>query len=258
MTTLTPYVRKFLVLWAVIWILSFLLQPSTPFYFFELDPRGLAQGQLSAIPGILGYFLIHDRHSIFHLLLNGWMFALFAPEMERIFPGRRFLRFTLFVVLFGASIRFILAVLFPDVFHSRVIGASGLTMACLAGFAALFPGRRFSFFLIEVKALTLFFVVLSFDLVSFLLTFGGRGGGVAADIHLAGALAGWFLCAGFQKYPLPGKSKVARWKADIRRLREGNARRRLDMILQKISTHGIGSLSKGEKKFLEEESRKGR
>ena len=202
MTTLTPYVRKFLVLWAVIWILSFLLQPSTPFYFFELDARGLAQGQLSAIPGILGYFLIHDRHSILHLLLNVWMFALFAPEMERIFPGRRFLRFTLFVVLFGAGIRFLLAVLFPDVFHSRVIGASGLTMACLAGFAALFPGTRFSFFLIEVKALTLFLAVLSFDLVSFLLTFGGRGGGVAADIHLAGG-SGWMvsLCR-FSKVPV--------------------------------------------------------
>ena len=258
MTTLTPYVRKFLALWGVIWLLGLLFPASDPFGFLALDTGGLADGRLSAIPGIFGYFLLHDPHSILHLLFNAWMFALFAPEMERIFPGGRFLRFTFTVVVLGAALRFLLALLFPEAFGYLVIGASGVTMACLAGYAALFPGTRFFFFFFQVKALTLFLVVVGFDLVSFLLTLAGHGGKVAVDIHLAGAVTGWFLCAGFQRYPFPGRSFLANWRAKRSKQAERNAQSRLDEILAKISDQGIGALSKKEKKFLEERSGKRR
>ena len=79
------------------------------------------------------------------------------------------------------------------------------------------------------------------------------GQGVAADIHLAGAVFGWTWAGGWIRYPMP-------WS----RLKEGHASRRaeanarqkqeeemeLDRILEKISVSGLPSLSAKEKDFL--------
>jgi membrane associated rhomboid family serine protease len=262
-TSLTPLVRALLLAWAALWLVSFLtwLADSSLSDWLALDPAALFAGRWSAAPGLLGYALVHDPTPsglLFHLGFNAYLLYFFGPEIERLYPGRRFLLLLLLAAIAGAALHLLLAAGLP-LFHSAVIGGSGLVMAVVAASAAHFPGLIINLFLLRVRLLHLFLALVVLDLVGFLATAFGKGEPIATDVHLAGAATGWLWARGLGALAAP----LAGWQA---RRRSASARRRaesamaeereLDRILAKIGRDGMPSLTEAERRFLERRSRR--
>ena len=112
----------------------------------------------------------------------------------------------------------------------------------------------------QPRLIVFFAVLVGLDLLGFIAQCAGRGGGVATQVHLAGAAVGWFWANGFAHLGWP--DPLSRWRAS----RQEAARRReatraaddeaeLDRILAKISREGLPSLTAKERDFLEKRSR---
>jgi membrane associated rhomboid family serine protease len=211
------------------------------------------------LPGILGYTLVHSRLSIFHLLFNGYMFALFAPEIERLFPGKFFMVLMLKAALAGAVTTLVLYWLMPATFGHPVIGGSGLVTAVFAASAAMYPGRIMNLLFLRIRLITFFLVLIGLDLLFFFGNILGSADGVAHHVHLAGAFIGWTAVGGFQRFDGPWKGwieKSARKKTQKQQRQSQNDEAELDRILAKISREGLPSLTAKERQFLEQRSKR--
>ncbi|MDA0666172.1 MAG: rhomboid family intramembrane serine protease [Planctomycetota bacterium] len=261
MIALTPIVRRLLILWAAIWVVDFLLSLWTTGLssWFWLDPAGLLRGEILRIPGLVGYTFLHAPRNLFHLLMNAWMFALFAPEIERLFPGKRFVVFLLQAALAGAGVTLLLAWMMPQQFALPVVGASGLVSAVLAASAAMYPDRVLNLILIRLRLLYFFFAVVVIDLLWLIANMANQGDGTANAVHLAGALSGWIAVGGFQRIQGPwsriaeNQKRKSQQKTRVKQIKDDA---RMDQILAKISREGMPSLSNEEKQFLKRQSEK--
>ena len=258
MTSLTPLVRRVMILWVLLWVSAFLLKLGDIRLdqLFGLYPTELWQGSLTAVLGLGCYAFLHDPYGVIHLLFNCIIFYWTGPEVERFFPGKKFVKFLALVIAAGAVARLGLQFIFGGPFQHPAIGGSGIVSACLATLAALQPNLRVSLIFITVRILPLFLVLAGLDLLYLIATVFDQAGNTASEIHLAGALVGWTCAGGFQRFPLfpkwAAKRRVSREQAAFHHSQQQDAE--LDRILSKISKEGIGSLNPKEKRFLEERS----
>ena len=258
---LTPLVKRILIAWTALWVLGFLTGISGGGLnsWLALDVVGLSNFEFGSLPGILGYTLVHDRLGIFHLLFNAYLFALFAPEIEVLFPKKHFLIYLLKASLAGAVATLLCWWVIGGAFGAPVIGGSGLVAAVLASSAAMYPNRVMNLILIRVKLLHLFLVVVGLDLMYFIGNLFGEFEGVARIIHLVGALTGWLAVGGFHRFDGPWRGwmeKSARKKADKQQRQSQKDEAELDRILAKISKDGLPSLTDAERRFLEQRSKR--
>ncbi|MCP4093153.1 MAG: rhomboid family intramembrane serine protease [Planctomycetes bacterium] len=261
MMQLTPLVKRILIAWAAIWAIGFLTGINSPGLatWLALDPRALMNVELTSIPGLLTYTVVHSPSSIFHLLFNAWMFALFAPEIEVLFPGKRFMLLLLKAALWGTGFTLLLYGLFPSTFSNPVIGGSGLVSAVIAASAAVYPDRVLSLIILRVRLLYFFLFIIALDFLFFLGTILGAKDGIAHHVHLAGALCGWLAVGGFQRIDGPWRrwaQKSASRKAEKDHQQQQNDEAELDRILAKISKDGLPSLTAAERSFLERRSKR--
>jgi len=268
MPNLPPITRRLLYLWAGLWILSFLTdlasgQGQGLSRWLSLYPRGILSGDLGSFPGILGYALIHNPSGVLHLAMNALVFYWFAPEAERLFPGKAFLKLLLASTLAGAAFSLLLTLSGAELFQHQIIGGgSGLVMTMVALSAAMYPDRRVNLFVIQPKLLSCFLVLVVLDFLGMMATFAGRDGIVANHVHLAGALVGWLWVDGFGRLGWNLPSPLRNWKRKQQQrksaAKQSKARaehEELDRILEKISQQGMPSLTKQERAFLEKRSR---
>ena len=164
-------------------------------------------------------------------------------------------------------------------FGGMLYGATAGVEALLVVFACFFPNQRMDFLLffvfpVSVKpkhlALGLLGVNL-FGLLFFEIPRAARSAdiGVATSAHLGGMLAGWIYFRYFHNlrwsfFSRGAEVELPRWmkrgtKAGAPALsevvnvgRHGNLRAELDRILDKINSHGFGSLTPDEKRVLDE------
>ena len=261
MMQLTPLVKRILIAWAAIWAVGFLTGINGPGLatWLELDPVGLMNFEFSSLPGLVTYTFAHSPYSVFHLIFNAWMFALFAPEIERLFPAKHFWIFLLKAALWGTGFSLLLYGLFPSSFSNPIIGGSGLVAAVFAASAAMYPQRVISLIFIQVRLLHFFVVLTALDLLFFFGAILGAKDGIAHHVHLAGALCGWMAVGGFQRIDGPWRrwaEKSASRKAAKDQQREQNDEAELDRILAKISKDGLPSLTDAERRFLEQRSKR--
>jgi hypothetical protein len=104
-------------------------------------------------------------------------------------------------------------------------------------------------------------LVIILTVMELLLGVSRTSTGVAHFAHLGGLLAGYLYLKFFRKSIRPyfyGKSLLGEVGSRIGKGREEDDRRRLDQILDKINRHGIHTLTEGERKFLDEMSRRRR
>ena len=155
------------------------------------------------------------------------------------------------------------------------MGASAGVLGLLGAFATLFPEREacfvFYFFPVRLKARVLFWAFFILSLFGVVFPFGASAHGA----HLGGLLAGWayarwiiqaeFSLPSWQSLRPKRRSepvvKVRFPKASSWQGAKGNAgkpsaaddfiSKEVDPILEKISAHGIQSLTDGEKQILE-------
>jgi membrane associated rhomboid family serine protease len=195
---------------------------------------------------------------------NGWelflnMFALwlFAPHVESQWGTKYFMRFYLLCVIGAAGAQFLLA---PE---SPVMGASGGIYGLLLAFGFLFPDAIiYLFFVFPVRAIQ---AVMFIALLLLVAALGSGGARLAQLAQLAGMLTGFLIL----KVPVWAE-RARLWQADrrFRNPRGGTPKRRtpitefevhdpyaemraeVDRILDKITSHGVDSLSNAERETM--------
>lgn len=265
MQSLGKLTRGLLIVWGVLWVASFLiaLADDGALAPLRLDPAALLAGRPAALPGVLGYVLLHDPRGVLHLLVNALLFHAFAPEIERLWPGRKFAIFLATAALAGAGCTLLLAALLPSAFAVPVIGGSGLVAAVIAAQAAVYPDRIVQLIVFQCRMRSFMLGLLLLDLLGLIASLAGRPSLVAYPVHLAGFASGWLWAGGFWRLgwdPAASWRRLGARRRARRATREQRERaaeeRELDRILAKIGSHGIGSLEESERAFLERRSRR--
>lgn len=199
----------------------------------------------------LTYMFLHG--GLFHLLFNMFMLWMFGADVEHAWGRSRFLHYYFMCGLAAALASFVTG------YDSLIIGASGAVLGVLVAFAMLFPDRRvFIWFLFPVRAK---YLVLGLAGIELMYLMSQPGDGIAHAAHVGGMLAGYAQirwgrtrgATGLGRWWRRRKLKVVDGGADKdRRAVEAE----IDRILDKISEHGLESLTPEEARLLDEASRR--
>jgi membrane associated rhomboid family serine protease len=240
--------------------------------WFALSVEGLRQG---FVWQLLTYQFMHG--GLLHLLLNCWMIYVFGRQVEDTLGRNSFLTLYFTSGVIGGLFQALAGVLFGGAFALPVVGASAGASGLLAAFATLYPERRLMlllFFIIPVSMRAKFLLLFGALVTVFGLVF--PTGNIAHAAHLGGLLTG----IGFVRYALHwnwrwhwprfrrARSQPVRPLVHAQRRTSGlwSQKQRgadedlppdeflskaVDPILDKISAHGIQSLTDHERRILE-------
>lgn len=208
-----------------------------------------------------------------HILGNMIGLYFFGRAMEEMLGAKGMLRLYLLSGTVGGLFHVALGLAFPKIFgHSYVLGASAGVLGLIAAFATRAPEQ-------PITLLVFFVIPVSFRakwllLMEAVVSVGGlfMGGNTAHGAHLGGMLtgivyarwAGWFDRAGGPWWPVirrrPAREKIGvsaqrasrRPRKNMEELPSAEfISREVDPILEKISAHGIHSLTERERQILE-------
>ena len=199
---------------------------------------------------VVTYMFLHG--GMFHILFNMMAVYFFGTQLDRMLGRRRFL-----TLYFGGGIAGGVAYCATQYLAERMvpaIGASAAVMAILVVCALHFPHQVVFFFFVPVPLRWLAIVLVGVDL---LYSIGPRFTGVAHTAHLGGAFFGfmfWRFGPALGQYF--GRMTDRRKERDAQRV--ADADQRMDDLLAKISREGFGSLSRRERDFLTEQSKRRR
>ena len=245
--------------------------------WLALTPDWLRQGRVWQL---LTFQFLHG--GVMHLLGNLLGLWFFGRFVEGVLGWRRFLIAYFGCGVIGGLLQGTLMVLFPSHFAAFVVGASAGISGIFAIFVRLLPGTEIRWnFILPIQASVLLWVTAGIALF-FTLVPSGRGGFVAHAAHLGGIIAGVaFVHFGWHQdfRPMPGaglldffkrrrsERKVLKlrfpkaqpatsWEAEAAQHKAKGTdtefmRKEVDPILEKISAHGIQSLTEREKKILD-------
>jgi len=251
---ITKAVKYLLLANVGIFVLEF-LWGSELIYLFGLTPVLVKKGFIWQ-PGT--YMFLHG--GLFHILINMFVLWMFGCEIERTWGTKEFVKYY-FITGVGAGLfTFILS------FNSHIptIGASGAIFGILVAFALMFPNRLiYLYFIFPVKAK---YLVIFFAVIEFLASFKHTSDGIGHFAHLGGMVIGYLYIKADFKIPaifrlssylayLKNFKHKRRMKAiNRKREKEQKVMERVDQILDKINQVGYDSLSREEKKTLEQAS----
>jgi len=258
---------------------SFQFYLSSTFNFFHLDTT--FTNFIFAPWTIVTSIFAHVK--IFHLLTNMLMLYFAGQLFEQLLDGKRLLYTYLLGGIFGGVLEIVAHLLFPNLGHTQVIGASGAIMAIFAALAFYRPNLKVMFFgLFPIKIIVLAGIFILFDFLSL-----GVSDGTAHFAHLGGVVFGLIsiknlhsrsnIITVFQRFiesiggffqTLFGKRtpkmKVQKggrhpnFKSDEEYNLDAKQRQiQTDAILDKIAKSGYESLSKAEKDYLFKQSKNG-
>lgn len=242
---MTRWVQRLLIANVIVFFLQMMLGRGFTL-MFELIP-----GYVLTRPWTLvTYAFLHGGFG--HIFFNMLSLFFFGPRVEERLGARRFLTLYGIAAVAGAVLSIFLA---PG---AAVIGASGAVFGVMLAFAHFWPDVQIMMYFILVPARIAVFIMAALDLFSGM---SGSSGGIANFCHLGGFGASWLYLkylerrAGVQKFRTKtvapvAKNELANWKqVDTTKIHELN-RDEVNRILDKISAHGIGSLTAQEKLFL--------
>ena len=240
--------------------------------WFALSLWGLRHG---FVWQLLTYQFMHGGW--LHLLLNCWAIYVFGREVEATLGRGSFLTLYFSSGVIGGLFQALAGVLLDGRFAAPVVGASAGAFGLVAAFATLYPERPLMlllFFIIPLNMRAKFLLLFSALITVFGLIFPMDN--IAHAAHLGGMLTG----IGFVRYALHWNW---RWHwPSFRRPRSQSVRplvhaqrrtsglwgqkpggadedlppdeflsKAVDPILDKISAHGIQSLTERERRILE-------
>ena len=254
---------------AIVFFIQSLLYRYSAFptnYYFALSLWGLEHG---FVWQLLTYQFMHAN--LLHLLFNCWAIYVFGRELEESLGQAPFLRLYFASGLIGGLTQALAGLVLGGQFGGPVVGASAAAFGLVAAFALLFPERiLLLFFIIPMRAK--FLLILCGALALFGILFPSDN--IAHAAHLGGMLTGFL----FVKYAMHWnwhwpQLRTPRPKAPRRLVRVpaekpglwGRVKnsgpeelspdeflsKEVDPILDKISAHGIQSLTERERKILE-------
>jgi len=253
--------------------------------YLALSLEGLKRG---FVWQLLTFQFMHG--GLIHLLLNCWAIYVFGRAVEWMIGKSRFLVLYFCSGIIGGLLQMLGALLWPSHLGGAVVGASAGGFGLVAAFAALNPHHQLTMLLffvvpVQMRARTLLVICLALSGLGMAFPNSVFGGNVAHAAHLGGLLAGvgWVRLGWHHDYVrLPWEGLVERWRQwgpfhARRRKRElvraasvredqwpVSARERpeelppeefisreVDPILDKISAHGLQSLTERERKILD-------
>ena len=238
-------------------VIIFLLMPVMPANL--LNQLVLVPAEAWRAPWTLvTYMFLHG--SMGHVFFNMLSLFFFGPRLESRLGGGGFLWLYFLSGVSGALLSLALS---PN---AAVIGASGAVFGVMFGYALFWPRDRILIWgIIPIEARWLVLLMTGISLYSGITP--GAGGNIAHFAHLGGFLGGFLYLkvmerrspsAKFRKRTHPGAPKLEslsgaleRWKTIRREHMHEVNREELDRILDKISSSGIGSLTQGEREFLD-------
>lgn len=235
-------------------------------YYLALSPTGLQHGYVWQL---LTFQFLHG--SLLHLFLNGFAIWVFGRIVEQQLGRANFLKVYFASGVVGGLLQVGLGFLFQNRFGGAVVGASAGICGLIAAFAMIAPDAklllwlvlpiRAKYFLIGLIVITLFFIIVPSD------------PGIAHAGHLGGLLSGvafmrWQLYAprrnGWRPFQNRQRKRELVKAASVKNIYgyvskpepeelppEEFISREVDPILDKISAHGIQSLTERERKILE-------
>ncbi|HAH32518.1 MAG TPA: hypothetical protein DCL44_09430 [Elusimicrobia bacterium] len=230
------------------WLLELAFGPELNLYF-GLVPRLTAGRYWLWQP--LTYIFIHS--GFWHFLFNAFMLWMLGRFIEPEMGSARFLRFFLFCGIAAG----VFTVFVSPRSSIPVIGASGAVYGLLAAFAFYYPDMKvYLYFIFPLTARQL---ALALAALEFTLSLSAPGSKVANVTHLSGLVFGWlYLRVEGRGDRVEGSGM---WKSLFSALHPPpsttNPLSETDVLLEKISKQGIGSLSKSELEKLNRYSRGG-
>ena len=228
---------------------------------------------------LITFQFLHDPNSILHVGFNMFGMWVFGPMVEQYLGGKKYLAFYLMCGLSGGLLFILLNLIgaytplhiLRDGFQTPLIGASAGVFGVIVACAYVSPHSviQLLFPPIPMKMRTFAYGYVAFALFSLLIGSHNAGGEAA---HVGGAIAGYFF---IRKHHLlsdffdvfgdsrPGAAKNTRRKT-VRNRQHGApykgaskmpSKSEIDAILDKVSQHGLASLTEKEKKKLAEASK---
>lgn len=263
--SLTPWVKRLMIVNAAVFVLIWAgaIPPG-----LAVERLGFNVSDVLSEPWtVITYMYVHA--GFFHVFFNMLMLFFFGPPLEARWGGREFIKFYTLCGIGGA--------LFTLIFGGgTIIGASGAVFGVLLAYALNWPDNLiwiYAIFPIKAK-----YLVLILGALSFFSAFSGRADGIAHFAHLGGLVVGYvYLKRGWE---IEARLKNVRRRLRKRKLsvvpggsgtpgddgpsedRPGGAAEEarvlevVDLLLDKISDHGLESLTSEERDFLDEVSRK--
>ena len=257
---ITPWVRRLLIANAVVY-LSVLLFPGLQDMLGFVPDRALQRPW-----SFVTYMFAHG--GFLHLFFNMLGLFFFGPPVEERLGSREFIKYYIICGLIGGAV---LAFFFAP--HAMLIGASGAVYAVMLAFAYFWPDMPiyiWGIFPVKAKWLVIIFAAMS---LTFMINPGGSN--TAHWAHVGGFAVGFIYLKFGSAFGAP-MEKLQRFTSSRRRklkvipgqaqsLKRDEPRRRraeeevldeVDKVLDKISTHGMASLTPEERKLLDEVSRR--
>ena len=227
------------------------------------------------------YQFLHG--SVGHLLANGIGLFFVGRILEPVIGRRELIALYLVSGLAGGLLQLLFAIILPAQFAGPMVGASGAVLGFIGVYSRLFPKQEAYFLLflilpVRMKWNWIFWGILVISIISMLVMIRASNlDNTAHAAHLGGLLYGAFYVAMlvrrggflalFSKIPKvritsdsPSASSGASRRKDWRKPNVVDAAevtdqdfmsRDVDPILDKISKHGIHSLTEHERKILE-------
>ncbi len=207
---------------------------------------------------IFTYMFLHG--GVLHLAFNMFLLWMFGRELESLWGEKAFLRYYLICGV-GAGVVTYFFTLGSTVI---TIGASGAVFGVLVAYAVIYPEQLITLLLffvlpITLKAKHLVMIIAGMELLHCI---SGTVDGVGHFAHLGGAAVGYIYLKMWRK---ASYYDVGHRETFLSRLGDAFSRRRqgradisegeVDRILDKISRHGLQSLSWREKIALRKRSK---
>jgi membrane associated rhomboid family serine protease len=237
--------------------------------YFALSLDGLEHGYVWQL---LTFQFMHAGW--LHLIFNSLAIFFFGRPVEMVLGRSRFSALYLSSGITGGVVQMLFALCLPNIFGGAVVGASAGAFGLVAAFAVINWTERFTLLIyfvpVAMRGKTLFLGSIVFTIIYGLIP----NTGVANAAHLGGILAGIF----YMRQIFQGRWHWPRWEFPSRRrephevIASGKGKKKflssaakndegfstdeflqkeVDPILDKISAHGIQSLTAREREILE-------
>jgi len=235
--------------------------------YFALSLFGLAHGYVWQL---LTFQFMHAGW--LHLVFNSLAIFFFGRPVETVLGRSRFLTLYLSSGILGGVVQMLFALGLPHVFGGAVVGASAGASGLVAAFAVINWTERFTLLIYFIPVTMRGKTLLWASIALAVLGMATPGSGVANAAHLGGIMTGLLFARRMlsgtwpqMQFPLPrseprevvaaGGGKKTAWGSAAAN-REASStddflKTEVDPILEKISAHGIQSLTARERETLE-------
>ena len=192
------------------------------------------------------YTFLHSVSDPWHIIFNMLVLWMFGSEVEKAMGTRKFLTMYFTAGIFAG----IFGCLFTP--NNPILGASGAIFAVEIAFAMFYPNATIIFFVFPIKAKYLVTIFAGITVFNCLMPTGGN---VAHFAHLGGLLYGFL----FIRYEPRFTNFIISWQNQQKEneyRKEEEVRKVVDALLDKVNRTGMKSLTRRERSYLKNASKR--